>query len=232
MSSKKSVAWILSCEHGGNQIPASYLPLFDNAEAVLKTHRGWDPGALALFERLKPLAHVSHSSTVSRLLIELNRSLHHSSLFSSYTSSLSQDVKQGLITSYYTPYRQLIQEAIQAYLAKNKQVFHLSIHSFTPVLDGEVRNADIGLLYDPGRKEEKTFCAHWKAQLQQEMPQLVVRYNYPYRGTADGFTTYLRKQFPQDYVGIEVELNQRWAGDTGVYKAIYESLKKTQQTLG
>jgi hypothetical protein len=40
-----------------------------------------------------------------------------------------------------------------------------------------------------------------------------VRRNYPYRGTADGFTTYLRRQFSaRKYLGIELEVNQSLLG--------------------
>ena len=33
-------------------------------------------------------------------------------------------------------------------------MIHLSSHSFTPELDGKVRKADIGLIYDPARQRE------------------------------------------------------------------------------
>ena len=38
----------------------------------------------------------------------------------------------------------------------------------------------------------------------------MVRRNYPYFGKANGFPTYLRRQFPPDaYVAIELEINQK-----------------------
>ena len=39
-------ALIITCEHGGNEVPAAYAPLFAGHEALLPTHRGWDAGAL------------------------------------------------------------------------------------------------------------------------------------------------------------------------------------------
>ena len=72
---------IISCEHGGNHIPANLLQIFKKNEAVLETHRGFDLGALDLFQHLKQLAKASFFSEESRLLIELNRSLHHKNLF-------------------------------------------------------------------------------------------------------------------------------------------------------
>jgi hypothetical protein len=72
-----------------------------------------------------------------------------------------------------------------------------------------VRRADVGLLYDPGRRGEVALCARWKASLAVLAPQLRVRRNYPYAGKGDGLTRYLRLRFaPRAYVGIEVEINQ------------------------
>jgi predicted N-formylglutamate amidohydrolase len=86
------------------------------------------------------------------------------------------------------------------------------VHSFTPVLAGEVRTCDIGLLYDPRREAEGKFAEAWRKGLAERLPGFRIRKNYPYRGAADGFTTYLRKQFPRSYLGIELELNQKHVG--------------------
>jgi len=40
--------FLITCEHGGNRIPARYRPLFACHGALLASHRGYDPGALAL----------------------------------------------------------------------------------------------------------------------------------------------------------------------------------------
>ena len=76
---------ILTCEHGGNDIPENYKFVFHNASKQLRTHRGYDLGALDVFEYLKDLSGFSVYSKTSRLLIELNRSLHHNNLFSEFT---------------------------------------------------------------------------------------------------------------------------------------------------
>jgi hypothetical protein len=54
-------------------------------------------------------------------------------------------------------------------------------------------------------------CDAWHAKLNVARPDLVVRRNYPYLGTTDGFTTTLRTiHEPEKYAGIELEVNQRW----------------------
>jgi predicted N-formylglutamate amidohydrolase len=89
-------------------------------------------------------------------------------------------------------------------------VWHVAVHSFTPVLDGVVRTADIGLLYDPRRPRELVTARAWRAALRDTVPALRVRSNYPYRGVSDGLTRALRRRLgDRDYVGIELEVNQR-----------------------
>lgn len=224
--------WVISCEHGGNEIPAAYAAHFEAAESLLNSHRGWDPGALALYRKLQPLADFSHSATTSRLLVELNRSRHHPSLFSVFSKKLDEASRGQVLEQYYFPYRHKLEAAIKEYIGQGDEVVHLSIHSFTPVLEGEVRNADFGLLYDPGREREKKFCASWKELLLQQLPGYRLRFNYPYKGTADGFTTYLRKQFPHHYAGIEFELNQDWVHHQQVYQGIYQSLQQLKNLNG
>lgn len=226
-----NVRWVISCEHGGNEIPPAYAPLFRQAQEVLQSHRGWDPGALPLFEQLQPLADFAKKSTISRLLIELNRSLHHPDLFSAYTRSLDNRQKESIIQDYYLPYRQSVKSKIESFLQQKDRVYHLSIHSFTPELNGVVREADIGLLYDPERALEEEACSLWRDCLLEELPHFRIRDNYPYLGIDDGFTTSLRQQHTTNYAGIELELNQKWAYNREVYQRLVQSVKVLQQKL-
>ena len=58
---------------------------------MLKSHRGWDPGSLTLAARLaETLGAPFHAQTVTRLLIDANRSLHHRGLFSEFTRTLPE----------------------------------------------------------------------------------------------------------------------------------------------
>lgn len=218
---------IFSCEHGGNRIPAVYRHLFSGAQSILNTHRGFDIGALKVARRLSTVlsAPLVYAET-SRLLVDLNRSRHHRGVFSEFTRGCSQTVQEQILQQYYIPYRQKLERTIRGYTDQQQPVVHLSIHSFTPKLNGKVRNTDIGLLYDPARKIEATLCL----KLQQILRQtgLRVRRNYPYRGSADGMTTYLRSVLPAEiYLGIEVELNQKLlTSRASVAKVLADSLQK------
>lgn len=86
---------------------------------------------------------------------------------------------------------------------------HVAVHSFTPVLAGKRRNADIGLLYDPASALERRIVTCWQSAIRRVDRGPAVRRNYPYRGTTDGLTTTMRNRFdPDRYAGIELELNQ------------------------
>ena len=203
---------VLTCEHGGNEIPTTYKKHFKN-KAVLKTHRALDLGALDLFQTLEPLSDASYFSTTSRLLIELNRSLHHKNLFSEYIKGLTKIEKTEIINTHYLPYRASVEDNIRNCIKKDDLVLHLSIHSFTPSLNGKNRNCDIGLLYNSSNRREKQLCKQLKLELLKQDYNFNIRFNYPYLGKADGFTTYLRKQFPIHYLGIEIEVNQKFTKD-------------------
>jgi predicted N-formylglutamate amidohydrolase len=150
------------------------------------------------------------TSTISRLLIDLNRSLGHRQLFSAATRSAPPELRAKIVDRHYLPYRVQVERLVRQSVSRGRRVIHISSHSFTPKLDGNVRRADVGLLYDPGRCFEAELCARWKASLAALAPRLRVRRNYPYAGKGDGLTRHLRSRFPDDvYVGIELEINQR-----------------------
>lgn len=204
-------ACLVSCEHGGNRIPPGYQDLFRGFEAMLKTHRGYDPGALAMARILAAaLSAPLHFSTTSRLLVDLNRSPGHPKLHSEPTRNAPAAVRRQIRERYYLPYRQEIESDIAALVARGRRVVHISSHSFTPELEGEIRHADIGLLYDPARAGERALCVRWQQCLDKHLPELRVRRNYPYTGTSDGLTAFLRRRFPAEaYLGIELEINQK-----------------------
>ncbi|MDX5346983.1 MAG: N-formylglutamate amidohydrolase [Hymenobacteraceae bacterium] len=203
---------LITCEHGGNLIPDEYQEVFSGHKDVLASHRGYDIGALELYRQFAAdLSDAAFYSETSRLLVELNRSLHHPNLFSAVTKPLPETAREHIIQNYYNPYRQAVEDKIAYFVKTGYLVKHISVHSFTPVLNGQKRDADIGLLFDPKREGEKQLCQKWKRRLQVLDPDLRIRFNYPYKGTADGFTTYLRKKYnPEEYIGIELEVNQKF----------------------
>ena len=115
-----------------------------------------------------------------------------------------------------------LEETIRQSARSAVRTIHISVHSFTPQLNHVLRNADIGLLYDPRREAEKQLCLALQFELGRDRPDLTIRRNYPYRGTDDGLTRYLRCRFAADqYLGIELEVNQKWPlGDVRGWRGV------------
>lgn len=201
---------VITCEHGGNKIPGQYLRYFKGKPHGLKSHRGYDIGAIDLFSSIaSTIADYSISSTTSRLLIDLNRSPGNKQLFSRHVSCLDKHTRDKIIKRYYNPYHDRIRGYISRHISRH-HILHISVHTFTPRLKGLVRSADIGLLFDPGRANEKRYCTVLKKEIIGRFKGIKIRFNYPYKGISDGLTTMLRKiHSGRNYTGIELEVNQK-----------------------
>ncbi|ALC15003.1 putative N-formylglutamate amidohydrolase [Desulfuromonas soudanensis] len=202
----------VSCEHGGNRVPRIYRSLFSGAGDLLRSHRGYDIGALAFARRLATSLGVPlHVNGVTRLLVDANRSPSSRTLFSEFSRNLPASRRESILANYYHPYRRVVEAEVSAAIASGARVIHLSVHTFTPVFAGSVRRADIGLLYDPRRRAELLLCRKWQKHLQREDPGLRVQCNNPYRGTSDSVVTALRRRHDEmSYLGIEIEINQKF----------------------
>ena len=107
---------LLTCEHGGAEVPAKYRGLFRSraAQSALRSHRGSDHGALWLAKTLqRSLRAPLLASTVTRLLVDLNRSLGHPQLFSEFSRPLDPAARVSLLESLYYPHRDRVESWIR-----------------------------------------------------------------------------------------------------------------------
>jgi predicted N-formylglutamate amidohydrolase len=208
---------VFACEHASRTVPRRYRALFRGRRALLDTHRAWDPGALELARGLaRAFEAPLFRGVVTRLLVDLNRSLPSPTLFSKHALRLEEKERLALLARYWEPYRHAVRRCLVERLAHGRRVLHFSLHSFTPRLRSEVRPTDVGLLFDPARPAELRFCRALRAALQAELPGLRIDMNEPYSGVSDGLTTTLRAEFPRTrYLGVELEVNQRLARGAG-----------------
>lgn len=202
---------MLTCEHASNRLPAAFKKAVP--ESVLNTHRAYDIGAAQVFRKLVKFAKPEFycEGKYSRLFVDLNRTITNKSAFSEYYEQIDKATASKVkaqATAYWSEYRAAIEKFVKAN-AKN-EIIHLGIHSFTPELNGKVRNTDIGILYDPSRPKECELAQVIKAEIKRLHPEMKVRFNYPYKGTSDGLTTTLRKKIGPRYAGLEIEINQKF----------------------
>ncbi len=155
-----------------------------------------------------------HATKWTRLLCDCNRDADNAKLWSPIGRKLRAEQKQQILTAYHQPYRQAVQDELAAMLSNRQQVLHLSMHSFTPKLNGVVRPCELGIMYDSRIAEEKQLAQQLRAHLQQAMaaknPGFRVRLNYPYVGRSTYFQPALRKQFrAPEYLALQLEVNQK-----------------------
>lgn len=187
-------------------MPAAYRSLF--GPTTLASHRGFDAGALEFAADLATkLSAPLFAGTWSRLLIDLNRSAHHPQRIPA-KHKLTAAQRNALHDTVWNPFRQDVADAIRTAIDISGHCLHLSVHSFTPVMNGQARTTQVGLLYDPARSMEAELAGQLQSRL-RAATGLTIHRNQPYRGVADGHTTALRRLHSGPrYSGIEIEINQ------------------------
>jgi len=220
---------LVSCEHASNRLPRG----FELDPALLELHIAWDPGAPQIAERLAARFEAPlWKGEYSRLVVDLNRSLGNRVLMRrvsdghriGFNVGLDEEARQRRIDRYYRAYREGVAADVERIIAREGRCVHICVHTFTAVLAGRRRGNDIGLLHDPAWGIEREVCEDLRAHLQATTED-VVWFNRPYSGTADGILPALRRQFsPATFVGIELEINQKYAGDARQLRRIADAI--------
>lgn len=184
-------AVVLVCEHASAHMPARYAHLGLPPEART-AHIAWDPGALAVAERLaEKLDAVLVAGTLSRLLYDCNRPPdapgampERSEVFAIPGNvGLSAAERDARIAQIYTPFHATVADVI----AERATPVLVTIHSFTPTYHGTPRTVEIGVLHDAD-----TRLADAMLSLAPQHTQLQVERNAPY-GPQDGVTHTLQQ---------------------------------------
>ena len=154
---------VLLCDHADNRIPHRLHRLGLQSQQ-LEGHIAWDSGAAQVAKELSrlldaPLVH----SNYSRLVIDCNRppdspqSIPEESDGVVITGNLGLDPRDRAMRRkvLFDPYHQAIANLLDARPASSTAL--LSIHSFSPWLDGERRPWSIGVCYG----EDRRLAEHW-----------------------------------------------------------------------
>jgi len=184
---------VLVCEHASRFIPASLGGLGLNAEAAT-SHVAWDIGALDLARKLSqgmdaPLV----ASRISRLVYDCNRPPEATGSIPSQSevftipgnADLGIRQREQRARDVYDPFRTLLGQVLDRHPVDPAMI---TIHSFTPVYNGQARAVELGILHD----SDDRFAQALLAGARQETG-LRCELNQPYSAT-DGVTHTLREQ--------------------------------------
>lgn len=148
---------LLVCEHASRAVPQALYGL-GLSHTALRSHIAWDIGArdvaLALSDLLDaPLI----ASRVSRLVYDCNRPPTSPSAIPAISErvevrgniDLDADHRRARVEAVYTPFHTMVRDKTVSMLREHGQAMRLvTIHSFTPVFMGTMRDAQIGVLHD------------------------------------------------------------------------------------
>ena len=231
---------VLVCEHASNFIPADLgtLGLDDDA---LQSHIAWDPGALAVAGAMAaaldaPLI----APTMSRLVYDCNRSLETPSAVPEVSEAFVIPGNAGLSPAdrktradrVYTPFRDALNATIEARLDEGRRPVLVSIHSFTPVYNGVVRDMELGILHGTDTRFADALLA-----VAEERGNMEVRRNEPY-GPEDGVAfTLTEHAVRRGLLNALIEIRNDLIADADAQQAMADRLsgyvtEACQRTLG
>jgi predicted N-formylglutamate amidohydrolase len=146
---------LLTCEHASSAVPR-YLRARRGDRELLESHRGLDLGAWEMARTLsQELRATAIGGRYSRLVVDLNRAPGDPALILpcidgrriSFNAGLSARDVGRRVLRHHAPYHVEIDRQVALRVFAGVRPLLLSVHSFTPQLDGRARELDIGILY-------------------------------------------------------------------------------------
>ena len=202
---------LLVCDHASNRFPRSLGTMgLDYLDRV--SHVALDIGASAVAEALADnLGATTVLCQYSRLIVDCNRNLIDESAFLNYgdgveipgNHSLQNHEKERRASEIYWPYHNAIKDQIVRLKKYGIDPVVISIHSFTPVINGEDRKWEIGVLWDKDSVTAEIFLTRLVEA------GYLVGDNEPYSGKdPEDFTIdYHAESTGLPHVGIEISQN-------------------------
>ena len=199
---------LLICDHASRRFPKA-LGTMGLDPVARRCHLALDIGAGALTDRLADsLGATAVMCRYSRLIVDCNRELMDPGAFLEFgdglvipgNRNLHQADKERRANEIYWPYHRAIAEQIARFQAQGVAPVFISIHSFTPVMNGEARTWEMGVLWDQDRVTSEIFVRDLRAA------GYLVGDNEPYSGKAPQDFTIDHHAEPINlpHVGIEI----------------------------
>ena len=199
---------LLVCDHASCRFPRSLGDMGLDPFAR-RCHLAVDIGAGPLTEKLaESLGVTAVVQNYSRLVVDCNRELMDPSAFLEYgdgilvpgNRNLHQADKELRASALYWPYHVAIGEQVDRLRKTGALPAFISIHSFTPVLNGEAREWQMGVLWDKDDKTRSIFLEGLRGAGYK------VGDNEPYSGKApqDFTIDHHAEELGLPHVGIEI----------------------------
>jgi len=178
-------AAVLICDHASRAVPRA-LDNLGLEDPVLRRHLGWDIGAAEVTRLLSAaLDAPAVLSGYSRLVVDVNRRLGDPTSIAAVSHGVPVPGNQGLgrtatrarVERIFRPYHRAVAAAIARARARGVVPAIVSVHSYTPVLDGVERPWHIGVLWDRDPRLAVPLIGRLAAD-----PTLCVGDNEPYSG--------------------------------------------------
>jgi predicted N-formylglutamate amidohydrolase len=202
---------LITCDHASRRVPKLLRNLGLDA-ASLKLHIGWDIGAAEVSRKLaRRLDAPAILAGYSRLVIDCNRDLDDPTSMPAVSDGLpvpgNQDLssaaKAQRVEALFKPYHAAIEAALDGFGQRGVHPAVLSIHSFTPVMNGLERPWHIGILWD----KDPRMAVPVLAALRRETG-LVVGDNEPYSAREPAGYTVRTHAESRGLPHLNVELRQ------------------------
>ena len=199
---------LLVCDHACLRLPKA-LGSMGLDPAARRCHIALDIGAGPLTERLAEILGVTAVlCQYSRLVVDCNRQLMDPGAYLEFgdgivvpgNRNLRQDSKDIRAGEIYWPYHDAIDAQIKRLQLHNSYPVFVSIHSFTPVLNGAFRTWEMGVLWDKDRVTAEIFLHGLREA------GYLVGDNEPYSGKApqDFTVDHHAEPIGLAHVGIEI----------------------------
>ena len=183
---------VIVCEHASNKVPPVLNGLGVSAD-VLQSHVAWDIGAAVLARDVsRRLDAQCILAPYSRLVYDCNRDSGADDAVPVRSGGFAIPGNEGLsstdVSGRQQAYSEPFHECVSAALDEaGPSAALVTVHSFTPLLNGLRRRLDVGVIHD----EDETLAQALMA-CAEEMAGSDVRLNEPYCAD-DGVTHTLRK---------------------------------------
>jgi predicted N-formylglutamate amidohydrolase len=202
---------VLLADHAGRELPEEYGDLGLPA-AEFERHIAYDIGVEMVMRALAAQLGVPGvMARFSRLLIDANRGEDDPTLIrqlydgtivpANYPMSTAE--RERRLDRYYRPYHDAVGSMVASVAdATGAAPFILSIHSFTPTMQGRARPWQVGVLWDSDERAVRPLLDMLAAD-----PALTVGDNEPYDGALRGDTMF-RHAIVNGYAHALIEIRQ------------------------